>query len=336
MRQLLILCREEADTVARGVSLFFGGFCLLNLAGELFHSGFDANLWWIDLHWSPQVLSKTLLVISGALLLAHGLRPCLSRWRRRATFGCAMVLTIGAIIDSLQFYALLLRDAISTNLPVPCSGFFALGLGLVAWTLRRNSHMFLPTLSIWRGCAVCLALCFVFPLMQMCLFGKTDYRRPADVAVVPGARAYADGRASDALADRVRTACELYRSGTVSKLIFSGGPGDGEIHETEAMRRLAVSLGVNDADIAVDVGGLNTQRTVANTERIFAQLDAKRVIVVSHFYHLPRLKLAYHRAGREVWTVPAREAYLLRQIPFNMAREVAALWVYYFQPLTAA
>ena len=76
-----------------------------------------------------------------------------------------------------------------------------------------------------------------FPLSQILFFGKTDYRRAADVAVVFGARAYADGRPSDALADRVRAACELYRSGTVTKLIFSGGPGDGAIHETEAVAR---------------------------------------------------------------------------------------------------
>ena len=34
-----------------------------------------------------------------------------------------------------------------------------------------------------------------------------------------------------------------------------------------------------------------------------------------------------------VFTVPAKESYLLRQMPYNMAREVAALWVYYLRPL---
>jgi len=154
--------------------------------------------------------------------------------------------------------------------------------------------------------------------------------------VVLGARAYADGRPSDALADRVRTACALYRDGTVRSLLFSGGPGDGAIHETESMRRLAIQLGVKSDDIRVDLEGLTSQKTVENTCRAFDQLDVQRVIVVSHFYHLPRLKLAYHRAGREVWTVPARESYLLRQLPFNMAREIAALWVYYFRPLASA
>jgi vancomycin permeability regulator SanA len=167
----------------------------------------------------------------------------------------------------------------------------------------------------------------------MLFFGKTDYRRPADIAVVLGARVYADGRPSDALADRVRTACNLYRNGTVKKLLFSGGPGDGSIHETEGMKRMAIQLGVKPEDILLDAHGVNTQATVKNTEVVFQQLHASRILVVSHFYHLPRIKLAYHREGWEVYTVPAKESYLLRQMPFNIAREVAALWVYYFRPL---
>ena len=46
--------------------------------------------------------------------------------------------------------------------------------------------------------------------------------------------------------------------------------------------------------------------------------------------------MAYARAGREVYTVPATESYFLTQLPYNMAREVAALWVYYLQPLVSA
>ena len=56
----------------------------------------------------------------------------------------------------------------------------------------------------------------------------------------------------------------------------------------------------------------------------------------SESYHLPRIKLAYLRDGWDVFTVPAKESYLLRQMPYNMAREVAALWIYYLRPLVNA
>ena len=169
----------------------------------------------------------------------------------------------------------------------------------------------------------------------MLCFGKTDYHRPADIAVVLGCRVYADGRPSDALKDRVRTACQLYRDGLARRLLLSGGPGDGPITETEAMREMAIQLGVKPGDILLDNEGLNTQATVRNSKAIFSKLKVTRVLVVSHFYHLPRIKLAYQRAGLEVYTVPAKESYLLRQMPYNMAREVAALWVYFVRPLAS-
>ena len=101
------------------------------------------------------------------------------------------------------------------------------------------------------------------------------------------------------------------------------------------MKRMALQLGVKEQDVLIDETGLNTQATVKNSEAIFARLQASRVLVVSHFYHLPRIKLAYQRAGWDVYTVPAKETYVLRQTPYNMAREVAALWVYYLRPLSS-
>ena len=190
--------------------------------------------------------------------------------------------------------------------------------------------------GLFQVAVAALACLACFSVAQMFFFGKTDYRRPADVAVVLGARVYTDGRLSDALADRVRTACQLYRDGLVRRLILSGGPGDGTIHETEAMKRAAIGLGVKAEDIWLDKAGLSTQATVRNTELLFRKWHASRILVVSHAYHLPRIKLAYQRDGWDVFTVPAKENYFLGQMPYNMAREVAALWVYYLRPLITA
>jgi len=56
-------------------------------------------------------------------------------------------------------------------------------------------------------------------------------------------------------------------------------------------------------------------------------------MTVSHFYHLPRVKMTYQRFGLIVYTVPADEAYTLTKMPFLVAREVIALWSYYLRPL---
>jgi vancomycin permeability regulator SanA len=320
------------DTLPHGLALFLGGFALLNIFGNLRTPGFDANLWWIDFRAVPAWLSNTLLLISAFCLISFTLRPQQSTSRRLLTIACLSVLAIVAALNAIEFYVLWILGSIRAGIPIPFSLFVCAALVLILFSRtaavsETNRRRLLPTLTV---CAACAA---IFPFAQMLFFGKTDYRRPADIAVVLGARVYADGRPSDALADRVRTACNLYRNGTVKRLLFSGGPGDGSIHETEGMKRMAIQLGVKSEDILLDSHGVNTQATVKNTGAIFQQLHASRILVVSHFYHLPRIKLAYHREGWEVYTVPAKESYLLRQMPYNMAREVAALWVYYFRPL---
>jgi len=149
----------------------------------------------------------------------------------------------------------------------------------------------------------------------------------------PNVNGHADGTASQALADRVRTACELYDQGFAPRLIFSGGPGDGPVSEPRAMRALAVLAGVPDAAITLDEAGLNTDATVTDTAPVIRGSGTSRAMVVSHAYHLPRVKMAYGRAGLDVYTVPARQTYPLRNMPKYVCREVVALWAYYVRPL---
>ena len=250
--------------------------------------------------------------------------------------GCVGALGVVALANTAQFYVLLVRGVVRPGIPIPLSLFVSAALAVILLAAWRRPLPRCKTRDLFQVVAVAFACMVCFSVAQMFLFGKTDYRRHADAAVVLGARVYADGRLSDALADRVRTACQLYQEGLVRRLVFSGGPGDGAIHETEAMKRMASALGVKAEDIWLDKAGVNTRATVRNTEAVFAQWHASRILVVSHAYHLPRIKLAYQRDGWDVFTVPAKESYLLRQMPYNMAREVAAMWLYYLRPLARA
>ncbi len=319
----------------RGIALFLGGFALLNLLGGMRSAHFDANLWWIDLRKLPEWIGQPLLLVSALCFLAFTVRPSAANWRRRLTLVCAVALGAVAVVNVGEFYTLLIRGSVTSHFPVPVSLMIAGVLAIIALANTRANFSAPVRGDALRALAIAFACVICFPLAQMLCFVKTDYRRPADAAVVLGARVYADGRPSDALADRVRTACQLYRDGLARKLIFSGGPGDGAIPESEAMRRMAIKLGVNASDIIVDDAGLNTQATVRHSEAMLSKNHSPRILVVSHFYHLPRIKLAFQRDGWEVYTVPAKETYLLRQTPYNMAREVAALWVYYLRPLAS-
>jgi vancomycin permeability regulator SanA len=142
--------------------------------------------------------------------------------------------------------------------------------------------------------------------------------------VVFGAKARADGTPSKPLEDRIATAVELYKQGLAPRLLLSGGPGDGAVDEPETMRRYALAHGVPDSAIVRDSAGLNTEATVRNTLRV----AHGRILAVSNFYHLPRIKLTFQRYGSEVYTVPSHTT-MYALMPYQLAREDAAFWAYY-------
>jgi uncharacterized SAM-binding protein YcdF (DUF218 family) len=294
--------RAARQILPRGLALFLGGFALLNILGGLFRPHFDSNVWWIDLRAVPPAIATPLLVLSSACLIGFAIWPSRSASLRFVIIGCLGVLGMVAVANTVRFYVLLGGGVVRPGIPIPLSLFVSAALAVILAAAWRGPSPMHRNGGICQIIAVAFVCGLCFPVAQMLLFGKTDYRRPADAAVVFGARVYADGRLSDALADRVRTACQLYRDGLVQRLIFSGGPGDGAIHETEAMKRMATALGVKAEDIWLDKAGFSTQATVRNTEPLFRQWHASRILVVSHAYHLPRIKLAYHRDGWDVFT----------------------------------
>lgn len=323
--------------VARVFAGSLGFFAALNAALGLARPELDANRWWIDLYYLPETPARLALLGAGALLAAFALRPSAGRARRYATAGVAMLLAAAAGYNAADVWALAREARIELGAPLPFSVFVAAALVLLALAVLFAKHLqpFAET-PRWRrwaawpaGAFAAAALALLFPLGLMWCFGKTDYRRRADAVVVFGARTYADGTASDALYDRVRTGCKLVTEGYAKRIVFSGGPGDGAVHETEAMKRLALKFGVPREAIVLDAEGLDTRATARNAARMLGELGCRRVLAVSHAYHLPRVKLAFARAGCEVYTVPARERCTLTLLPYYMARETAAFWYYW-------
>ena len=337
--------------IARTLALFLGLFTLLNVVGQWRHDGFDINLWWIDLRALPSWLANLILCTAAGFMIAWASRKATdcAPWRRKTNALLVGGLMLVAFGNAIHVWVMLARGEVSSRFPLPLSLFIALALAGVLRAMlakrRRNERgdsaenrsdrrrkrwwslaKVATLMSLWM---------FVFAVLQMLCFGKTDYRRDADAILVFGAGVYADGRPSDALVDRVRTGCELYKQYPKAKLIFSGGPGQGAVHETQAMRALAVEWGVPPEAILLDAQGVNTQATVDNALAIMHEHGMKSLLAVSHFYHLPRVKMCFARAGQEVHTVPAKESYLLSWMPYYMAREVAALWSYYLRPLVA-
>ena len=330
--------------IARGIALFIAVFTLLNLMIGLRQPGYDANLWWINLgplRRRIPFLADMALLFVAINWLGYAFMPMASPARRRTLRTSMELLMLFVGWNILGYYVGLARGLYRTMFGVPFSLFMAAAICFI-WVSagserpRRGPTAWLVMLLSAGACAV------LFPLLQMLCFGLTDYRpkadHPADVAVVFGARVFADGHASDAVADRVHAAADLYNKKLVGKLILTGGPAEGgAISETETMRRLAIDYGVKMKDIYLDPRGLNTDASVHNIEPILTRISDENegrpvsVVAVSHFYHLPRIKMRFRVGDREVATVPVREP--LNGTPKYMLREVAALWKYYFDAL---
>jgi vancomycin permeability regulator SanA len=167
-------------------------------------------------------------------------------------------------------------------------------------------------------------------LLHIHAFGFTDYRRPADAIVVFGARAYADGTPSEALRERVETGAALYHAGLAPRLILSGGVDPSGVSEPSVMRAVAIEAGVPPSAILEDELGESTEASVDSVQALASRHGLGRVLAVSHYFHLARIKLLAERRGLRCFTVPADEGPTrLRGTPYYVLREAAAL-AYYF------
>ena len=330
-----------SSSAARGIAAALGFFAVGNAVAGWWLAGtlFDQNIWWIDSRPLPIWLANPLIVVAGALLLAFAWRPEMDGHRCWVTRWSVAALALISLWNTVAYWGLMALGTIESPFPLPLSFFVVMMLFWLWMAMTKGVPPPRSDRARWRPWMTSL-LSFIlipvlFPLAQMFFYGKTDYRRPADAAVVFGAAVWPGNRPSHALTDRVMTGVQLYREGLVKKLIFSGGPSSSPeiIHEVEAMRILALANGVAVEDIFLDRDGANSRATVINTVRLSAREGWERVLAVSHFYHLPRVKMTYARAGQQVFTVPAVEKHLLVKLPYYLAREVAALWYYYLRPL---
>jgi len=316
--------------LARGAALFFGLYSLANALATVRSANPSEDIWWIDLGVLPQPAAVAIGLACAALLVAFGLLPRMASWRRWLTAAACVVLGAVALINVTAFYRLWGARRFVPGVPVPLSLLIAFAftlLGWRVWRLRTTGRTGVAGLGAALAAAILITA--MFPLAQIAFFGTSDYSAKADAVVIFGARVDADGRLSTSLADRLTRGIELYRRGVVGKLVMSGGVGASGVDETLAMRAAAEKAGVPSHDILLDHKGVDTDATVRNTQRIFHDNHITSVLAVSQFYHLPRIKLAYRAAGRDVRTVPASTSLPIVQTPLFIAREVPAFWLYW-------
>jgi vancomycin permeability regulator SanA len=331
------------SAISRGGALFLGLFVLIGLVGELRGRQTDIELWFVDLRDLPAIVRLGCLAPFAALLVIWATTRRPATIVIRATAISCLVIAALAVRDTVRFLALAPDTGVRASMPVPLSAVIAALLVSLAVVVvrsrggwRRGDDEAGPGVRAIVAVAVAaLGWALVFPVAQMAFFGTTDYRRPADAAVVFGARVYANGVPSPLLADRLAAGVQLYRDGLIPTLVVSGGTGADGWNEAEVMADVAVAGQVDRTAVVVDRVGVTTEATVANTVAWLAVrypgIDPRnlRVIAVSQAYHLPRIQLAFAAAGVDVLTVPAPDPIPISEMPLLVAREIPAFWAYY-------
>lgn len=126
------------------------------------------------------------------------------------------------------------------------------------------------------------------------LYHDVDSVPSRSVAIVPGARVWADGRPSHPLVDRLETAWRLYTLGKVHRILVSGDHGRADYDEANAMRRYLVARGVPSDDVVLDHAGFRTLDTMDRAANVFGVTGA---VVVTQGFHLPRSVYLARHAG---------------------------------------
>jgi SanA protein len=173
---------------------------------------------------------------------------------------------------------------------------------------------------------ILLSLPFLLSTIYTLSFYLSEAEERSEYGVVFGAMVWKGGVPSNALFDRTVSGIELYKSGKVEKLIFSGGFSNTGYWETEVMLEMAKERGVPESDIILDPDGTNSLKTLENLER------GKRYTLVSNDFHLGRLNLLAKRVGLKKVQLHGSHYNFGRYFkePYFFAREVVATLYYLF------
>lgn len=141
-----------------------------------------------------------------------------------------------------------------------------------------------------------------------------------DCVLILGCAVRDDGIPTPMLADRLERGVELYESGASGKLLMSGDHGRKGYDEVNVMKQYAIDAGVPSGDVFMDHAGFSTYESIYRAKAIF---EAKRIIIVTQSYHLPRALYTAAGLGLDAYGVGADQREYMGQ-EYREAREILA------------
>jgi uncharacterized SAM-binding protein YcdF (DUF218 family) len=118
------------------------------------------------------------------------------------------------------------------------------------------------------------------------------YLSPQDTIAKTDAIVVVSGGDTDA---RISEGVKLYMQEWAPKLIFSGAAAEGDVSNALAMKRIAVSAGVNPDDIIIEEESKTTVENADFTADLIQNSGFKSIILVTSPYHQRRAYMQFRK-----------------------------------------
>ena len=160
--------------------------------------------------------------------------------------------------------------------------------------------------------------------------GLTSSFNNSDLIVILGNKVELDGFPSLRLKSRLDEGYDIYVNGFAPLILVSGGLGKEGYDEAIVMKNYLINRGISNDVIVTDGGGIDSWNTAKNTKKIMDERKLSTVIVVSNYYHISRIKLAFKKFGIEKVYGSHAKYFEVRDV-YSIPREVVAYCYYLFR-----
>lgn len=192
------------------------------------------------------------------------------------------------------------------------------------------------TTHLVSGLILVLILALSSIAASIATFASASDDRHADAAIVLGA-AVSDGVPSPVFEQRIVHAISLYQRGTVSRLILTGGVGEGDtVAESEAARDYCLARGIPASAILIETQSRTTRENLVNAKSLLAAHGVRRVLIVSDPLHERRAVTMARDLGLDAYPsptpttlytgMPERGRFLAREVYFYAQYLIGRLW----------
>ncbi|MGH7656578.1 MAG: YdcF family protein [Gemmatimonadaceae bacterium] len=194
--------------------------------------------------------------------------------------------------------------------------------------MLRPTRPFYRRRRVILGATAVLMVLWLASMAAVLVWALEDDARKADAIIVMGAAQY-QGKPSPVLRVRLDHALALWQRGLASRLVLTGGIGEGDtISEAEVSRVYVMARGVPDSAILLENDGRTSAQSLRAAVDLLHEQELRTAIVVSDPFHMLRLEILGRRYGIDPYTSPALPGpgapHLLRRWGNLMAESVKA------------